>query len=214
MGLMTKHLLLVTPLLLALLAGCNPPDSTPLAQRASTLELHYAPTENLEALDAATFRGARRSIDLCAYSLTDHALVDALRSAAQRGVRIRIYLDQTQTRGELSHERRRESAYAPDDLEAETVSVADLQALTTLAETPNVTVRVKHSRTLMHLKSYVVDSTILRSGSANFSPTGEKRQDNDLSFTRDPRSVQAFTANFEDLWNRPDNTPIQQLLRN
>ena len=33
---------------------------------------------------------------------------------------------------------------------------------------------------LMHLKGYCVDHRLLRTGSANFSQSGETRQDNDL----------------------------------
>jgi phosphatidylserine/phosphatidylglycerophosphate/cardiolipin synthase-like enzyme len=208
---MNKCTLCALPLLLVAAAGCgshHPPD----VQRLSRPEIHYSPAENLEALDAAMFRNSRSSIDMCAYSLTDHALVQALRSAAQRGVRIRIYLDQIQTRGELGHERRRVSDVDGGSYEGEASTLTNMEALRTLANTPNVTVKVKHSTTLMHLKSYLVDSTVLRSGSANYSPTGEKRQDNDLSFTRDTQSVKAFSTNFEEIWNRPDNTPIEAMM--
>ena len=62
-------------------------------------------------------------------------------------------------------------------------------------------IRVKHSRDLMHLKSYVVDGRILRTGAANFSASGEKRQDNDLVVIRDPVLAARFEANFERLWS-------------
>lgn len=198
-------------ILLLAAAGCSSHHPSDL-QRLSTPEIHYSPSENLEALDAAMLRNSRSSIDICAYSLTDHALVQALVSAGHRGVKVRIYLDQIQTRGELGHERRRVSELDGGSDEGKGWTLTNIEALKTLAETPNVTVKVKHSTTLMHLKSYLVDSTVLRSGSANFSPTGEKRQDNDLSFTRDTQSVKAFSTNFEEIWNRPDNTPIEAMI--
>jgi phosphatidylserine/phosphatidylglycerophosphate/cardiolipin synthase-like enzyme len=37
----------------------------------------------------------------------------------------------------------------------------------------------------MHFKSYVVDGSLLRTGSANWSPTGLKRQDNDVHYEID-----------------------------
>jgi phosphatidylserine/phosphatidylglycerophosphate/cardiolipin synthase-like enzyme len=82
----------------------------------------------------------------------------ALTRAADRGVAIRIYLDGTQFA-------EREPA----------------KVFLDLAETPGVEIRVKRDTgTLMHLKSYQIDGRWLRTGAANFSTSGLKRQDNDL----------------------------------
>jgi phosphatidylserine/phosphatidylglycerophosphate/cardiolipin synthase-like enzyme len=78
-----------------------------------------------------------------------------------------------------------------------------------LAATPNVEVKIKHSRVLMHLKSYAVDGQTLRSGSANFSPSALKRQDNDLVLTKDAPSVRRFELDFNQLWSRPDNERLR-----
>ena len=192
------------------LVGCRQIPYPELSS-SSALEIHYSPAENLEALDSARLRSAHSSIDLCAYSLTDHALTDAIASAASRGARVRIYLDRVQTLGELAHTERTHTARELRDPEQELLTPADADVLRQLAATPNVTIRVKHSRTLMHLKSYLIDNSLLRSGSANFSPTGEKRQDNDLTFTRDRASVENFSANFDRIWNRRDNEPLAEI---
>ena len=52
----------------------------------------------------------------------------------------------------------------------------------------------------MHLKSFVVDGAVLRTGSANFTMGGEQRQDNDLIVIRDPSDVEKFEAYFERMW--------------
>ncbi len=57
----------------------------------------------------------------------------------------------------------------------------------------------------MHLKSYVIDGTLLRTRSANWSPTGLKRQDNDLRYEVDPVLVRLFEACFVEGWDRPNN---------
>ncbi|HEX8926715.1 MAG TPA: phospholipase D-like domain-containing protein, partial [Terriglobales bacterium] len=74
---------------------------------------------------------------------------------------------------------------------------------------PNIQVRVKRSRELMHLKSYLVDGRELRTGSANWSPTGEKRQDNNAHFTTDPQQVKTYQSAFEQMWQRDDNQRVQ-----
>jgi phosphatidylserine/phosphatidylglycerophosphate/cardiolipin synthase-like enzyme len=57
----------------------------------------------------------------------------------------------------------------------------------------------------MHLKSFQVDGRLLRTGSANFSNSGEKFQDNDLVIIENPRAVASFVQDFETLWARRDN---------
>ena len=69
-----------------------------------------------------------------------------------------------------------------------------------------VEVRVKGARDLMHLKSYAIDGRLLRSGSANRSPTGLKRQDNDLFYELIPEAVEGFERKFEEMWGRASNT--------
>jgi phosphatidylserine/phosphatidylglycerophosphate/cardiolipin synthase-like enzyme len=54
---------------------------------------------------------------------------------------------------------------------------------------------------LQHLKSFAVDGAVLRTGSANFSSSGERSQDNDLIVIRDPDAVSAFEAHFGRMWN-------------
>lgn len=161
------------------------------------LGLHYSPTENLEVLELRAIAQAREAIDLAMYGFTDEPLARALRAAAERGVVIRLYRDHIQLRG-----RGDQTGF--------------------LLGHPNIHVRVKHneSRNIMHLKAYVIDHRILRTGSANWSAHGEgaacsrgrcsprQQQDNDLLFTTDPELVAAFERAFETLWARPDNSDL------
>ncbi len=55
--------------------------------------IHYAPDENLEHVDIGLIDSAKLEIDMAAYVLTDWAVIQALASAAARGVKVRIYLD-------------------------------------------------------------------------------------------------------------------------
>ena len=81
--------------------------------------------------------------------------MQALARAADRGVKVRIYLDGNQFR-------EREPARTFKDL----------------AQTSGVEIRVKREGSaLMHLKYYEIDGDLLRAGSANFSASGGKRQD-------------------------------------
>jgi phosphatidylserine/phosphatidylglycerophosphate/cardiolipin synthase-like enzyme len=147
-------------------------------------QIHYAPRENLEGLDAREIGRAQLSIDMAAYVLSDREIIGALIDAAERGVVIRLYLDKSQFA---------EHGPARDGL---------VEAL--LAH-PNVAARVKGEGVLMHLKAYAIDAAVLRTGSGNFSRSGLAAQDNDAIFITDPPTVDAFEANFERIWARARN---------
>ncbi len=143
-----------------------------LSVAAQLYEIHYAPTENLERIDVDLIGTARTSIDLAAFSLTSWAVIDALVQAHDRGVAVHVLLDRTQK-----------------------------QAWERLAPIMDA-VRVKPGGPYMHLKSYAIDGEILRTGSANFSPSGLKQQDNDLVVIRDAEQAQAFRARLQGLWGK------------
>jgi phosphatidylserine/phosphatidylglycerophosphate/cardiolipin synthase-like enzyme len=62
-------------------------------------------------------------------------------------------------------------------------------------------VRIKRGGPFMHLKAYAIDGQLLRTGSANFSTSGENAQDNDLIVIRDPGAAAKFDAHFEHMWD-------------
>ena len=211
---------------LGLLCGCQVPVTLPGQSDSAVtsgggVETHYSPTENLEHYDLALLRSAHKSIDLCGFSFTDEAVGDAIESAARRGVRVRVYLDRGQSNDELEraakHDatekpsgRKRDVEFADGFFEEQEVPDPNTEAvIARLAATPNVEVKIKHSRVLMHLKSYAVDGQTLRSGSANFSASALKHQDNDLVLTHDAASVHRFELDFNQLWARPDNEHLQ-----
>ncbi len=159
---------------------------------------HYSPRENLEAIDIRVLEQAKKRIDIAMYAFTDRQLARTLLDRAAHGVKIRIYRDRIQI-----HDR--------NDRSRE------------LLGSPNIRLAIKRnsSRNIMHLKAYVVDGRILRTGSANWSPPGEGayrcrrhsdscqtgrfQQDNNLFLTEDPHLVRSFEQTFERLWSRRSN---------
>jgi phosphatidylserine/phosphatidylglycerophosphate/cardiolipin synthase-like enzyme len=152
--------------------------------------IYYAPSHNLEREDAKVIRSARASIDAALYSATDWELCGALANAASRGVKVRVYRDREQFDEETNRARGRQTCSA--------------QLVAAGAE-----VRVKSSSVLMHLKSYEVDGRLLRTGSANASPSGEKQQDNDAVFVNSKSAAKGFEADFENIWSRRDNEVVK-----
>jgi phosphatidylserine/phosphatidylglycerophosphate/cardiolipin synthase-like enzyme len=152
----------------------------PLAQPRADLApvIHYAPAENLERIDVALIDQARASLDMAAYVLTDWPVMLALDRAARRGVAVRLYLDRCRS-----------------------FNRAPSPPFRALQENPNVAIRVKRpGAPLMHLKSYQIDGRSLRTGAANFSASGLKRQDNDLIVIESKAAVARFRRRFETIY--------------
>jgi len=61
-------------------------------------------------------------------------------------------------------------------------------------------VRIKRGGPFMHLKAHAIDGELLRTGSANFSASGERQQDNDLIVIRDAGAAAKFDVHFERMW--------------
>jgi len=121
-------------------------------------------------------------------------IIATLKDAALHGTIVSVYLDNEQTASELRRPRLRD-------------------ALLDLANTRNVRVLVKRSRILQHTKAYVVDTSLLREGSANFSPSALKQQDNDLLMTGDQDAINSFEKYYRVAWERPDNIPLSEFAR-
>ena len=138
---------------------------------AAPVEVHFAPSENLEHIDVGLLRSAAKTIDIAAYVLTDWPVIEALAVAKARGVTVRIVLDPSQH-----------------------------HAMDKLAPLANE-IRLKRSGPIMHLKGYMIDERIVRTGSANFSASGLKQQDNDLVVIEEAAAIAKFEQNFERMWD-------------
>ncbi|HEX3497026.1 MAG TPA: phospholipase D-like domain-containing protein [Methylocella sp.] len=148
--------------------------------------IHYAPVENLEQADVSLIDRAEHDIDIAAYVLTDWPVMGALIRAAERGVKVRIYMD-----GGRIGERE------PTPLFREMLA------------NPGIDVRFKRAgKPLMHLKSYQIDGRWLRTGAANFSASGLKRQDNDLLVIDSKDAAEAFKRRFEAIFAQGEILPL------
>ena len=181
------------------------PSVRPILAATSTADRngleHFSPAENLERLEMAQLSAAaeqaRRSnipLKIAMYAFTDRALAELLIQEVDRGTVVELYRD-----GEQYENEKRNAARFRDR------STTEL-----LRGHRNLHIRVKPaSRSdLMHLKAWS-DGTLLREGSANWSPAALKRQDNNLRFTTNGEEVRSFLTTFAAIWKRPANLVIQ-----
>ena len=168
-------------------------------ERAATgqvvTEDHFAPGEDLEAIDLDRLAGAQKKLDIAMYAFTDRALADEVIRLARRGVHVRIYRDGEQYEQE----------------ENNALKYGDEAVNEMLRGESGIELRVKprSRRDLMHLKAYEIDGRLLRDGSANWSQAGEKVQDNNARFTNDPEEIRNFERDFEAMWERGDNLRVR-----
>jgi phosphatidylserine/phosphatidylglycerophosphate/cardiolipin synthase-like enzyme len=132
-------------------------------------------------LDVALIGEAAKRIDMAAYVLTDRAVVEALHQAAARGVKVRIWRDASE-------------AVRLNEFDVEAQPGGRVQGLGLRSSAPG--------GELMHLKGFCVDHRLLRTGSANFSRSGETRQDNDLVALRGASVCAGFEAKFDRAWGK------------
>lgn len=156
---------------------------------------HFSPAENLERIDIEALRQARQTVDVAMFAFTDRQLAEMLNQLAIGTVKMRIYRD----RGQYEEEEQKAARFR------------EFSTSQMFHGHVNIAIRVKQGseRNPMHLKAYCIDHRVLRDGSANWSPGGEKSQDNNARFTTDPQQIVAFERTFDAMWNRTNNLIIQ-----
>ncbi|MDE2579061.1 MAG: phosphatidylserine synthase [Hyphomicrobiales bacterium] len=166
------------------------PSAAPLHEPTlASVEIYYGPSVDTNIIDAQTIERAVKGVDMAAFVLTNAKIIDALTAAADRGVRVRVYLDRDQSaRGTQAQDARLEA----------------------LARHKGVALKYKAARSeAMHFKAYQIDGRVLRTGSANFSWSGVRAQDNDVVIIHQPRLAVDFAHKFEEMWARSDNEDVR-----
>ncbi|TWO70850.1 nuclease [Caenimonas sedimenti] len=122
------------------------------------------------------FREARRSVDLCVFTLSDDRITREVLAAHQRGVALRFVTDNT-----------KEFDAGSD--------VAQLRRA-------GVPVVVDRTEAHMHHKFAIFDGVWLLNGSYNWTRSACDYNEENLVASNDPGLVRQFQGEFEQLWQR------------
>ena len=119
--------------------------------------------------------GARQTVDICVFTITDNRVARSIVDAHERGVAIRIVTDDDKA-GDLG-----------SDVER-------------LAER-NITVRYDRSPHHMHHKFAVFDRQVVLTGSYNWTRSAAEHNRENILLSDDPRLVRPYHKAFQQLWD-------------
>lgn len=120
---------------------------------------------------------SKSSLDIAIYSLTEQSIVDAIISAKNRGVTVRVITDRIESMGK-------------NEIKELTLLVND-----------KIPVKINKHAGLMHLKMTIVDKCIATTGSYNYTENATKENDEVLVIINDSKFAQGFDNEFESMWN-------------
>jgi phosphatidylserine/phosphatidylglycerophosphate/cardiolipin synthase-like enzyme len=161
-----------------------PIQPTPGTRAPAEATAYFSPGETCWQHIVRRLRDARRSADLCVFTITDDRISREILDAHLRGVNVRIVTDNEKMHDAGSDIHKLLSAGIP-------VKLDDVSG-------PPVPGLSGH----MHHKFALFDATRLLFGSYNWTRGAATSNYEDLVDTTDPKLVSVFAAEFARLWNK------------
>ena len=138
--------------------------------------VYFSPNDDCPAALGALLRGARRTLDICVFTITDDRVSDEIAHAHGRGVQVRILTDD-------------DKSFDPG---------SDIGRLTRLG----ITVRQDSSPYHMHHKFALIDRQQLVSGSYNWTRGAAEFNQENFIVSQDPTLLSEFQTAFDRLWGK------------
>lgn len=139
-------------------------------------EAYFSPGQTCRRKIRELFGLAKASVDVCVFTITDDDITSAIAAAHQRGVRIRILTDNDKSL----------------DLGS------DIERLRKMG----VDVREDITPHHMHHKFAIYDSTVLLTGSYNWTRSAADHNEENFIVTRDRKLLADFQGVFNQMWER------------
>lgn len=144
------------------------------AREAPASRACFSPGEDCLDLIRDEFDRARRSADVCVFTITDDRIRSAILAARRRGVRLRVISDNDKSHDEGS----------------------DVHAL----RDAGIETRVDDTDAHMHHKFAIFDDARLLTGSYNWTRSAANYNQENVVVTADASLVESFGREFERLW--------------
>jgi len=138
-------------------------------------EVHFSLYDNPQKEIIKNINQAEAFINIAMYIFTDKEIALPLIKARERGVKVRLYLDQDQVDYKYSQSR--------------------------FLVQKGIKTRISTNNYIMHNKFAIIDNRILLTGSYNWTFSANHRNDENLMIIDDPEIIEIFQNQFINLWN-------------
>ncbi len=135
---------------------------------------HFAPGDDCPGRIAQLVQSARKSLDICVFTITDNTISRPILEAHKRGVKVRVLTDNDKL----------------EELGSDIKEFAEA----------GIDVKIDRTEAHMHHKFAIFDQTQLLTGSYNWTRGAARFNHENFVVTNDVRLVARFLAVFEDLW--------------
>ena len=143
---------------------------------AESTQVLFSPNGGCQEAIVLELSKAEKTIDIAMYYLTSREIVQELVKAKEKGVAIRVFLDQSQENSQYA-----KSRY--------------------LAKR-GIEIRFYVGAGLMHNKFAIIDNKVLITGSFNWTATAQEKNQENLLIIKDSSLIKDFSARFEMLWEK------------
>jgi len=142
-------------------------------------EVYFSLSDNPQKEIIKNINQAESFINIAMYIFTDREIALPLIKARERGVKVRLYLDQDQVDYQYS-----QSCFLVQK---------------------GIKTRVSSNKYIMHNKFAIIDNRILLTGSYNWTFSANNRNDENLMVINDPEIIEIFQNQFVNLWTNKYN---------
>ncbi|WP_039917284.1 phospholipase D-like domain-containing protein [Cellvibrio mixtus] len=149
-------------------------DNFRQSETSSIAEAHFSPGEDCRRQLLDLLISARQSIDISVFTISDDRLANAILTAYQRKVHVRLITDNDKAQDQGS----------------------DIYYLIN----HGLPVRMDSTENHMHHKFAVIDKKILVNGSFNWTRSATDYNQENILVTDEPKLVSAYLEEFENLW--------------
>jgi phosphatidylserine/phosphatidylglycerophosphate/cardiolipin synthase-like enzyme len=137
-------------------------------------EVYFSLSDNPQKEIIKNINQAQASINIAMYIFTDREIAIPLVKARERGVKVRLYLDQDQVDYQYSQSR--------------------------FLVQRGIKTRISFNNYIMHNKFAIIDNRLLLTGSYNWTFSANNRNDENLMVIDDPETIKIFQNQFVNLW--------------
>ncbi len=156
---------------------------------SAKVEINFTPSNDCEDSIIKYINSSEKTIDIAVYSINNDKIVEALKKAYDRGVKLRILTDKLQASAKSS-------------------KIIDLYKY-------GINIRVNSKHKIEHNKFAIYDRQVTSTGSFNWTnPASNKNSENCVFLVQDKNAVNKYCRRFEQLWNMNTKQKSDNWFRN